>query len=157
MTARAAALGLGVMVLVGLAGCADGPDRDPAALEAILADIEAGWENADGAPFERHFLDFPGARYIETGGQNEGLRDLVDNHVLPEGEVLESLEVDFTDTESHFEDGFAWTVSDVEVRATLREDGREIHRRGHQTVLYRWVDGRWRVVHTHSSTRPVDG
>lgn len=29
---------------------------------AIIGAIEAGWEQADGTPFRKHFLDFQGAR-----------------------------------------------------------------------------------------------
>ena len=132
---------------------AAGAVHDDALIRAIIADIEAGWENADGEPFERHYLDFPGARYVESGGQNEGLRDLVDNHVVPEGDALSNLELNITDVEVHFEGGFAWAVGDVEVRATIASSGDELHRTGYETFLFRWVDGAWKVVHTHSSTR----
>lgn len=131
------------------------PAHDEALIRAIVGDIEAGWEHADGEPFERHFLDFEGARYIESGGQNEGLRDLIDHHVVPEGDSLSQLELDITSLEVHFEESFAWAVGDVEVRATIAASGDSLHRRGYQTFLFRWVDDAWKVVHTHSSTRPV--
>lgn len=43
----------------------------------IIADIEYGWENGDGTPFSKHFLDYEGAKYFESGGQNVGLQDLI--------------------------------------------------------------------------------
>lgn len=128
--------------------------RDPALIAAIIDAVEDGWEQGDPAPFERHFLDFPGARYVESGGQNVGLRDLVDHHVVPEKDVLESLELSFDDVEVHFEDDFAWALASVEVRAVVRADGRVIDKTGYETFLFRDVGGRWMVVHTHSSTRP---
>jgi hypothetical protein len=137
-------------------GCGQQTPQDPAALEAIIADIETGWETGDGTLFRQHYLDFPGARYIESGGQNEGLQDLIENHVEPEGDFLDTLALEFTNIETHFEDGFAWAIADVEVKATIKEDGRQIHRRGYETFLFRWVDGAWKVVHTHSSARPVE-
>jgi hypothetical protein len=146
---------LGTISVVALLACSPAIPEDPAALEAIISAMERGWEQADGTPFREHFLDFPGARYIETGGQNEGLTDLVENHVEPEGEALEGLEVTFGNVEAHFEGAFAWALADVEVRATIRANGRQIHRRGYQTVLFRWSGDSWKVVHTHNSTRPV--
>ena len=131
------------------------PAHDEALIRAIIADVEAGWENADGAPFERHYLDFAGARYVESGGQNEGLRDLIDHHVVPEGDSLSSLELDITNIEVHFEAGFAWAIGDVEVKATIASSGDELHRRGYETFLFRWIEGAWRVVHTHSSTQRI--
>lgn len=123
------------------------------ALEAIILDIKSGWENADAKPFEMHFLDYEGARYVESGGQNEGLRDLIDHHVVPEGDVLDSLTLSFTNIETHIEGEFAWALADVEVKATVKKDGKLIHKRGYETFLFRRVDDTWKVVHTHSSTR----
>ena len=128
---------------------------DDQALTKIIESIERGWENADGTPFRQHFLDFEGARYVESGGQNEGLEDLVTHHVEPEGDALAGLDLTFSNIETHFEGDFAWAVADVEVTATVNRDGRKIHNRGHETFLFRRVEGEWKVVHTHSSSRPV--
>ncbi|MDH5805320.1 MAG: DUF4440 domain-containing protein [Gemmatimonadota bacterium] len=127
--------------------------QDSAALEAIIEATKLGWENADGTPFREHFLDFPGARYVETGGQNEGLDDLVTNHVEPEGEALEGLTLTYSNIETHFEGNFAWALTDVRVQATVRSSGNVIDRTGYQTFLFRWVEDAWKVVHTHNSTR----
>ena len=144
------------LLLVSLLGTQDAraDDSDPA-LVNIIKSIERGWETADGTPFRQHFLDFEGARYIESGGQNEGLDDLVTHHVEPEGDALDGLELTFSNIETHIEGDFAWAVADVEVRATVIRDNREIHNRGHETFLFRRISGDWKVVHTHSSSRPV--
>lgn len=129
------------------------PDVD--AIVAIINAIKRGWEEADGTPFREHFLDFEGARYIETGGQNEGLTDLVEHHVEPEGDALESLELSFSNIETHIEGDLAWALADVEVKAVVRCDGRVIDNRGYETFLFRRLGDEWKVIHTHSSTRPV--
>lgn len=139
------------LTLVGYANANENAEE----LVAIIGAIEEGWEQADGTPFREHFLDFPGARYIESGGQNEGLNDLVEHHVEPEGDALDGLELSLTNIETHFEGNFAWAVADVEVEALVKRDQRRIHNRGYQTFLFRRVDGQWKVVHTHSSSRPV--
>jgi len=130
-------------------------DDDAAALVAIIHAVAKGWEEADGTPFREHFLDFEGARYIESGGQNAGLNDLVEHHVEPEGDSLDSLELTFSKIETNFEGDFAWALANTEVKAVVKADKRVIHSRGYQTFLYRRVDGEWKVVHTHSSSRPV--
>ncbi len=131
---------------------AEAPPQDPAALEAILEAIRLGWEQGDGTPFYTHFLDWDGARYFEGGGQNVGLRDLVENHVEPEAEL--GLRLGFSNIQTHFEGNLAWAVVDTEIQLTTA-DGREIHNRGHGTYLFRWVDGAWKVVHTQSGSSPV--
>jgi len=130
-------------------------ENDSAALIAIIDAIEKGWEHGDGQPFREHYLDFEGARYIEGGGQNEGLADLVGHHVEPEGDALDNFELNLTNIETHVEGDFAWAVVDVEVKALVKKDQRRIHNKGFETFLFRRVGGNWKVVHTHSSSRPV--
>ena len=43
-------------------------ENDSAELVAIIDAIEKGWEQGDGTPFREHYLDFEGARYVESGG-----------------------------------------------------------------------------------------
>ena len=128
---------------------------DSVALTAIIDAIEKGWEQGDGTPFRKHYLDFEGARYIESGGQNEGVTDLVEHHVEPEGDALSDFELSLSNVETHVEGDFAWAITDVEVKATVNRDNRKIHSRGYETFLFRRVDGNWKVIHTHSSSRPV--
>ncbi len=130
-------------------------EDDSAALIAIIDAVEKGWEQADGQPFWEHYLNFEGARYIESGGQNAGLTDLIEHHVEPEGDALDGLELNFTNIETHIEGDFAWAIANVEVKATVKRDQREIHNRGYETFLFRRVDGKWLIIHTHSSSRPV--
>jgi SnoaL-like protein len=128
-------------------------EADEASIKAIIADIGKGWENGDGAPFRKHFLDFEGARYIESGGQNEGLDDLVVHHVEPEKGAIENFEVKYSDIEVNFEGGFAWAIADTRIKGTLVKSGRVIDKAGRSTFLFRNIDGVWKVVHTHSSSR----
>lgn len=150
---------LGLTLIFGsFAASAESPteaDNSRPDLLAIIAAVEKGWETADGAPFRDHFLDVDGARYVESGGQNLGLQDLIEHHVEPEGDALAGLDLAFTNIETHVDGDFAWAIADVEVKAIIRKDERVIHNRGYQTFLFRRIDGDWKVVHTHSSSRPV--
>ena len=127
--------------------------EDETAIRSIIAGIKYGWENGDGKPFREHFLDFDGARYIESGGQNKGLDDLIQNHVEPEKDNLEYLSLDFSELEIYVEKDFAWAIADTRVKGKVRKSGREFDKSGYQTFLFRRVDNAWKVVHTHSSTR----
>jgi uncharacterized protein (TIGR02246 family) len=133
---------------------ANADQTDEEAISAIVADIRNGWLNADGEPFWKHFLDFDGARYVESGGQNVGLTDLVENHVEPEGHHLQDFKLEFDNLQIHVEGEFAWALADVSVYAVVKSDNRTIDKTGYETFLFRKVEGTWKVVHTHSSTRP---
>jgi len=144
-----------VLVLIALPGYLNAQEDDAESLIAIVDAIEKGWVQADGTPFREHFLDFEGARYVESGGQNEGLTDLVEHHVEPEGDALANFELSLSNVETNIEGDFAWAIADVELNALVKKDQRQIHSRGYETFLFRRVDGKWKVVHTHSSSRPV--
>lgn len=130
-------------------------EDDDAALRAIIEAVRVGWIEADGTPFREHFLDFEGARYFEGGGQNEGLTELIEHHVEPEADAFEDFSLEFSNIETHVENGFAWALVDSELKATLKSDGRVIHNKGRGTYLFRSVDGEWKIVHTNSASRPV--
>lgn len=141
------------ILLVFMPAAVSANGEDEKAIRDIIASIEYGWENGDGKPFRQHFLDFQGARYIESGGQNEGLDDLVTNHVEPEKDALEFLELDFSNIEIHFETDFAWAIADTRIKGKVRQGGREFDKAGRETFLFRFVGDVWKVVHTHSSSR----
>ena len=128
---------------------------DDSTLRNIIEAVRVGWIEADGTPFRKHFLDFEGARYFEGGGQNVGLSDLIEHHVEPEAEAFESFSLEFSNIETHIENGFAWALVDTEIRAKLKSDGREIHNKGRGTYLFRKIGHEWKIVHTNSASRPV--
>ena len=130
-------------------------EDDSGALISIIDAVEKGWEQANGEPFREHFLDFEGARYIESGGQNAGLTDLIEHHVEPEGDEFNDFELNLSNVETHVEGDFAWAIAEVELQATVKSDQREIHYRGYETYLFRRIDGKWMIIHTHSSSREV--
>lgn len=128
-------------------------EQDESEIKKIIAAVKYGWENGDGKPFRQHFLNFSGARYIESGGQNEGLDDLVTHHVEPEKDALVFLSLDFSNIEVHFENDFAWAIADTRVKGEVRKNGLTFDKNGYQTFLFRKVDDSWKVVHSHSSSR----
>lgn len=130
--------------------------KDEQAIIDIISSIKYGWENGDGTPFRKNYLDFKGARYIEGGGQNAGLDSLVEHHVEPEKDALEYLKLNFSEIEIHFEGedkSFAWAIADTRVKGKVNKNGHEFDKTGFQTFLFRKINGAWNVVHTHSSSR----
>jgi len=145
---------LGLMVIFSIPIVTIAQDDD-AELREIIEAVRIGWLEADGKPFRTHFLDFEGARYFEGGGQNTGLTDLIEHHVEPEADAFENFELNFSNIETHFETGFAWALVDTEIKATIKSDGRVIHNKGRGTYLFRSIEGKWKIVHTNSASRPV--
>ncbi len=128
-------------------------NHDQEAILKIIDGIKYGWKNGDGKPFRENFLDYKGARYIESGGQNAGLDSLVNHHVEPEKDALEYLNLDFSGIEVNFEGDFAWAIATTRVKGKVRNSQRTFDKSGYQTFLFRKIDDLWKVVHTHSSSR----
>ena len=129
---------------------------DEELLREIIDAVRVGWIEADGTPFREHFLDYKGAHYFESGGQNVGLTDLIEHHVEPEGDAFEDFSLVFSNIEVRIEERFAWVLVDSELKAILKRDGRVIHTKGHGTYLFRMVGDKWMIVHTSSASRPVE-
>lgn len=128
---------------------------DDLQIKSIINEIKTGWENGDGTPFRNHFQDFEGARYIESGGQNKGLSDLVEHHVEPEKDALKFLSLNYSNIEIHYEGNFAWAIADTKVKGEVLKSGKSINKKGFQTFLFRKIGDTWKVVHTHSSSKDV--
>jgi hypothetical protein len=151
---------ISLLLILSFSTLADGEqgqtNKDKQEIIDIISGIKYGWENGDGTPFRKTFLDFKGARYIESGGQNKGLDSLVTHHVEPEKGAMEYMMLDFSAIEVHFEGEnkhFAWVIADTHFKAKLKKNGRELDKKGHQTFLFRKIGDQWKVVHTHSSGR----
>ncbi|MCF6301367.1 MAG: nuclear transport factor 2 family protein, partial [Proteobacteria bacterium] len=84
---------------------------------------------------------------------NNGLDDLVINHVEHEKDALEYLKLDFSDIEVNFENDFAWAVATTRVKGKVKNSETTFDKTGYQTFLFRLVDSQWKVVHSHSSGR----
>ena len=119
----------------------------------IINHVKYGWENGDGMPFRKHFLDFEGARYFESGGQNDSLTDLVEHHVEPEKDALVFLSLDFSNIQINIEGDFAWALADSAVKGEVKKSGRKFDKTGFQTFILKKIKGEWMVLHTHSSSR----
>ncbi len=128
-------------------------ESDTKKIIQIIQQVKLGWETGDGSPFRKNYLNFDGARYFESGGQNVGLDDLVINHVEPEKDALEYLRLDFSNIKVNFESDFAWALANTRVKGKVRKSGKVFDKSGYQTFLFRLVDGEWKVVHSHSSSR----
>ena len=79
------------------------------------------------------------------------------HHVEPEKDALEYLSLDFSNIEVHTEGSMAWALANTRVKGKVNKTGYEFDKSGYQTFLFRKVDGQWKVIHTHSSSRDYKG
>ncbi|PCI35050.1 MAG: hypothetical protein COB53_11345 [Elusimicrobia bacterium] len=130
--------------------------EDARKIEKIVRRVAKAWGKADGKTFRRYYVADPKIRIIESGGQNTGVEDLVENHVLPEWEHFKKMKVTIHGVDIFLSEDrqHAWSISDNEFKAETHK-GRKIHSRGFETVIWAKVKDDWRIVHSHSSSRRV--
>jgi hypothetical protein len=120
----------------------------------VLGGVTHAWEEGDSSAFRRYFSSSAGLRVIEGGEQNVGVNDLIEHHVLPHHEEFAELDITSNNVEIHFVGEYdnAWAIKDFDVRIKTK-DGKETKASGYETCILQKLNGKWKIVHSHCSTR----
>lgn len=122
-------------------------------IAVVLKNVAKAWENGDSATFRKLYTNNPSARMIESGGQNIGVEDLIEHHVLPERDALVLLKLTSTNVEINLlSDDYAWAIQDFDIFIKTK-DGKEINNRGFETFVLKKIESTWQILHSHSSSR----
>lgn len=134
----------------------DPEDHSREDIRAVVRGVAAAWEEGDTAAFRKYYSSDKEARIIEGGGQHIGVDDLIERHVLPEHQELEELNITINGTEIHLVNGSstAWAIQDFDVHIKTK-DGKESKVTGYETFILQRFNGKWKIVHSHSSTRQL--
>jgi uncharacterized protein (TIGR02246 family) len=134
----------------------------PAAAQTEAGALRAwldGYEKALASRDLARLADFfdPEVTIFEGGGTNIGWADYRDHHLGPELAQMESLELRHADVRLHeLGPGWALVTSSYELKARMK--GKDITAGGLETLLLkRAKDDRWRIVHSHMSSRRRPG
>ena len=125
------------------------PDRD-----AIIAVVEAVASFSQAKNLEAMdtlFAPDPGIHIIEGAGVNHGWVDYRDNHLGPELESFENIEYRFYAVEPTVRGTVAWTSLRYDL--VIDTERGHIDREGRGTAVLEKRDGRWLIVHLHTSGR----
>jgi uncharacterized protein (TIGR02246 family) len=148
-------LALLVAVAAGAAvGCATGhdsgsPATDPrAAIERVLDDQAAAWNEGDLEAFMDGYWRSPDLVFTSGGNVQRGWQTTLDRYRATYGTSPETMgRLTFSDLEVHpLGDGAAWALG----RWALDNDGKTMG--GVFSLVFREVDGRWVIIHDHTST-----
>lgn len=132
------------------------PSGDVRYITLGMKEISEGWNRADGKPFLKYYSSDPKTLMIEGGGTNVGVKDLVEHHVIPEKNHFVKMNVSFNNIKVRVSDDKkeAWSVANTEFKAETKK-GKKIHNKGFVTMIWKKTGPAWRIVHSHSSSRPV--
>lgn len=127
------------------------PNPDAQAVRAVIESVAARIESGDLAAVDTLFAEGRGVHIIEGAGVSHGWADYRDNHLKPELDTFESLEYRFFRIEPEVRGDVAWAGFSYELAADM-ESGR-VEMAGRGTAVLEKTDGRWQVVHLHTSGR----
>lgn len=136
---------------------AHNPDEEnKTEIRQVIRSLASAWQDGDSVAFRKYFATDKDIRMIEGGTQNIGVGDLIEHHVLPHHQEFAELAIDINKTEIHFVNGYdnAWAISDFDMRIKAM-DGKETKATGYETFVLRRFNGKWKIVHSHSSTQRV--
>ena len=124
-----------------------GVDEVHAVVEAVAAGMQAG----DFASLDTLFSADPGLHIIEGAGVDHGWAGYRDDHLRPEFEAFENFTYRYYAIEPQVRGNTAWTPFRYDLAADTERGHVEVEGRG--TMVLERIDGRWQVVHMHTSGR----
>ena len=136
------------------AACASAPRSDagdPApAIRAVLDDQVAAWNRGDLDAFMDGYWRSPDLVFTSGGNVQRGWQTTLDRYRASYGGSPETMgRLTFEDLEIHpLADGAAWALGRWRLDYPDRDMG------GVFSLVFRAVDGRWVIVHDHTSLSP---
>lgn len=145
-----------LLICAPLAFAHDPDEENKTAIRQVIQAVARAWQDGDAVAFRIYFADDKDIRMIEGGTQDIGVGDLIEHHLLPHHQEFAELTIDIKETEIHFVNGYdnAWAISDFDVQIKAR-DGKETRATGYETFVLQRFNGKWKIVHSHSSTQRV--
>lgn len=124
---------------------------DVAAVKAVLQAYKTALEQLDAAPAAKLFT--ADAQVFESGGVEGTFADYLAHHIGPElGEFKEFSFRDYK-VEVRLEPPLALATETYIYKIVLKDDGRVIEKRGVATSVLKKLNGEWKFLQTHTSSR----
>jgi ketosteroid isomerase-like protein len=127
-------------------------DDEVAKIQALMQHVAALKQAGDLEPLTDIYAPGPGVHIIEGAGVNHGWEEYRDHHLKPELEAFENFQYTIKSVEPQVRGDVAYTSFQYELSADTERGHIEIEGRG--TAILEKMDGKWRIVHTHTSGRP---
>ncbi len=144
------------LVLLSLAlpapSTAQAPD-DEAEVRALLESVPGLVSAGDFEELDSFYAPGRGVHIIEGAGVDHGWEEYRDHHLKPEFEAFENTQFRYFAVEPQVRGDVAYASFRYELSADTAEHG-HIDFEGRGTAILERMDGRWKIVHQHTSGRP---
>jgi ketosteroid isomerase-like protein len=127
--------------------------NDEAAVREALMKSALSFEKNDIAMASQVWANDESLTVFESGHANYGWADYRDHHLVPEMGEMKNTKYGFTDIKIHLAGKTAWATFKYAISADVMDNGklRHIDGGGLGTAVLEQRDGRWQIVHWHSS------
>lgn len=120
-----------------------------AAIRQVLMDNAAGFERNDIALLNRVWANDETVTVFESGHANYGWADYRDHHLVPEMADFKNTKYTLSDIRPRLAGNTAWATYKYKLTADFK--GRKIDATGLGTAILEQRDGRWQIIHSHTS------
>ncbi|HVS80376.1 MAG TPA: nuclear transport factor 2 family protein [Pyrinomonadaceae bacterium] len=153
--AVAIALGCAALIALGLAYKVTtlAYTDDEASVREALIKSALSFEKNDLAMASQVWANDESLTVFESGHANYGWADYRDHHLVPEMGEMKNTKYGFTDIRVHLAGKTAWATLKYTISADVPDNGkmRHVDGGGLGTAVLEERNGRWRIVHWHSS------
>lgn len=149
-TATTLALSL-TAIIVGITSSTDirAQSTEVQAVTNVIKQEAAAVESGDLAALDRLWANTEDVTVFESGYANYGWDDYRNHHLAPELKEFKNTKYSFTDLKVKVDGKTAWAIFKYSLAAEIGT--RKVESGGLGTVVLEKRDGKWRIVHWHSS------
>lgn len=124
-----------------------------AAIETVLNANAQAFEQSDLAKLEQLWSNSSDLTVFEGGYVNRGWVDYRDNHLKPEISELKNVKYSLSNIEPHIEGSTGWAIFEYTISGKT-DKGVAFQGQGLGTAILEKQEGKWRIIHWHSSSKP---
>lgn len=140
------------ILIIGMAGSrfpVSAQSKDEEGVRRALLDNAAGFERNDLDALNRVWGQDESVTVFENGFANYGWADYRDNHLKPEMAEMKNVKYALTDIQPRIAGNTAWATFKYTISADVKE--RHVEGGGLGTAILEKREGRWQIVHWHTS------
>lgn len=140
------------LLLASSAFAADAPSSsDPQAVKTVLSTYKSALEKLDLTGVEALFA--PVSEIVESGKVEGAYANYRDHHIGPELGHFKSFQFSDYKVDVRIEGPVALATETYRYTIVLKDKPEPIERQGVATSVLKKIDGRWKILATHSSSR----
>jgi uncharacterized protein (TIGR02246 family) len=140
-----------IILLLSGTACFSQPNVDE--VKQVMKKYKETLESLDVSESYALFTD--DSQVLEQGKIEGTYRDYIANHIGPELSHFSSFTFSDYEIEVNVDLPYAFTTESYIYKIVLKDEDRKVERKATATSILKRIDGQWKIVKTHGSSRAV--